>query len=394
MLKANVILSGSVIGLMVIGAAGAADFSGELIFPAQEKHVHGSSIVETPDGDLIAAWFYGSGERTSDDVMIQGARLRKGETSWSDVFVMADTPDYPDCNPVLFVDAEERLWLFWVVVLANRWEDSLLKYRRAENYAANGPPEWNWQDVIHLRPDDDFPERMEAAFKELDPEEGMWAEYAPPYSELLVEASKDKLKRQIGWMTRTQPLVLDSGRILLPLYSDGFNASLMAYSDDTGTSWNASAPIVGLAPIQPTVAQRKDGSVVAFCRDSGTAPTRIHRAESADNGETWTVSSKMELPNPGASVAMRELADGRWMLIYNDTEDGRHSLAAALSEDEGDTWPVVRHIEKAAPGVGSYAYPSIIQGKDGRVHISYSYKTKDGASIKHASFTPNWVAAE
>ncbi len=371
-----------------------ADFSAALIFPEQEKHVHGSSVVETPDGDLIAAWFHGSGERTADDVLIQGARLRKGDTAWSEVFEMADTPEFPDCNPVLFVDAEERLWLFWVVVLANGWQNCLLKYRRAADYTEDGAPRWDWQDVITLRPGDEFADQMEAAFKVLDPDEGMWAEYAYPYSQMLLEASKDKLKRQIGWMTRTQPLVLDSGRILLPLYSDGFNVSLMAYSDDTGKTWLPSAPIVGLAPIQPTVAQRKDGSVVAFCRDSGASPTRIHRSDSADNGETWTVSHKTEMPNPGASVAIRTLADGRWIMIYNDTEEGRHSLAAALSTDEGDTWPVMRHIEHDETGTGSFSYPSVVQGKDGRVHVSYSYRTKNGASIKHAAFVPDWVAGE
>ena len=124
------------LSMFVVGfhSGGYADFSCELIFPVQEKHVHGSSVVETPDGDLIAAWFYGSGERSANDVLIQGARLRKGDTSWSEVFTMADTPGFPDCNPVLFVDSQERLWLFWIAVLANGWQNSLLKYRRASNF--------------------------------------------------------------------------------------------------------------------------------------------------------------------------------------------------------------------------------------------------------------------
>ncbi|HDP34506.1 MAG TPA: exo-alpha-sialidase [Candidatus Hydrogenedentes bacterium] len=375
------------------GRAAAEGFEARHIFPPQEKHVHGSSIVEAPNGDLLAAWFHGSGERTADDVLIQGARLRRGETNWSNVFVMADTPGFPDCNPVLFIDPQDRLWLFWVSVLANRWENCLLKYRRATHYSEDGPPEWDWQDVIQLRPGEQFPEQLRRAFKELGAQEGMWAEYAHPYTRMLVEAAHDKLKRQIGWMTRTQPLVLASGRILLPLYSDGFNVSLMAYTDD-GENWRASAPIVGFAPIQPAVAQRKDGSIVAFCRDSGDAPTRIHRAESRDNGETWTVSRKTELPNPGASIAVRVLADGRWALIYNDTEDGRHRLAAALSKDEGNSWPVMRHLEKTSEDAGSFSYPSVIQAKDGRVHVSYSWRTQEGASIKHAVFSPEWVAGE
>ena len=32
------------------------------IFPLVSQHVHGSTIVELPNGDLLAAWFQGSGE--------------------------------------------------------------------------------------------------------------------------------------------------------------------------------------------------------------------------------------------------------------------------------------------------------------------------------------------
>src|SRR5690554_1563007 len=48
----------------------------ELIFPIQDQHVHGSSIVSLPNGDLLVAWFQGSGERTADDVRIMGARVK------------------------------------------------------------------------------------------------------------------------------------------------------------------------------------------------------------------------------------------------------------------------------------------------------------------------------
>ena len=47
--------------------------SEEFIFPTQSEHTHGSSIVMLPTGDLLAAWFQGSGERSADDVRIMGA---------------------------------------------------------------------------------------------------------------------------------------------------------------------------------------------------------------------------------------------------------------------------------------------------------------------------------
>ena len=49
------------------------------IFPYQQLHVHGPTVVELPDGDLLSAWFEGSGERWADDVAIMGARLKKGK---------------------------------------------------------------------------------------------------------------------------------------------------------------------------------------------------------------------------------------------------------------------------------------------------------------------------
>ena len=62
----------------------------QLIFPSQNQHVHSSSLVSLPNGDLLASWFQGSGERKADDVKIMGARLKKGYFNWSKPFEMAD----------------------------------------------------------------------------------------------------------------------------------------------------------------------------------------------------------------------------------------------------------------------------------------------------------------
>lgn len=361
------------------------------IFPLQEKHVHSSSIVECPNGDLLACWFHGSGERTADDVVIQGARLEKGENEWSPVFGMADTPAFPDCNPVLFVDRTERLWLFWIAVRANAWEQSILKYRTSVDYQRPGPPTWDWQDIILLKPGDRFVATVEAAFKKIITEEPMWAEYAPRYSTLIIEAAKDKAKRQTGWMTRTHPTVLPSGRILLPLYSDGFNVGLVAISDDDGRHWRASKPIVGLGPIQPSIVRKKDGTLVAYMRDSGDAPYRVLTSMSSDEGESWSPAIDTDIPNPGSSLEAIALQDGRWVMAYNDTEDGRYSLAVALSNDEGKTWRWRRHIARSEARDESFAYPSLIQTKDGMLHLTYSYRAGEQASIRHCVFAADWI---
>ncbi|NOZ40827.1 MAG: exo-alpha-sialidase [Planctomycetes bacterium] len=372
----------------------SAELRSELIFPLQNKHVHSSSIVELPNGDLLACWFHGSGERTANDVLIQGSRLRKGNRQWSPIFEMADTPNLPDCNPTLFLDARQRLWLFWVVPIAGRWETSVLKYRRADESLAEGPPKWSWQESIHLVPGETFADSIEAGFAKLKPNEDLWAEYAFPYSRMIVEAAHDPLKRQIGWTTRTHPQTLPSGRILLPLYSDGFNVSLVAISDDEGKTWRASKPMVGLGPIQPSIVRKKDGTLLAYLRDSGGPPARAMQSTSSDEGETWSVALDSAIFNPGSSLEAIVLQDGRWVMAYNDTENGRHRLALSCSDDEGQTWKWKRMLEVGSAGKTGFDYPSIIQARDGMIHLTYSYTQPTGRAIKHVSFEADWVVAE
>ena len=373
------------------GRLNGIPFRSEYIFPFQQLHVHSSSIVELPDGDLLSCWFEGSGERTANDVVVKGARLKKGASQWSETFILADTPGHPDCNPTLFIDNENRLHLFWVVVQANRWETSILKSRVSSKYQKPGAPEWEWQDIILLKPGEEFAETIKNGFSESDTRGLAWAEYAPLYERMIVEAAKDPKKRETGWMTRTHPVQLPDGRILLPLYSDGYNLSLIAISDDKGKSWLPGLPIVGRGNIQPSVVQKKNGDLLAFMRDNGDEPGRVMKSISKDNGYKWSNAQLTSLPNPGTSVEAVSLDDGDWILVYNDVEDGRHSLAISLSDDEGETWQWTRHLEKRDPGEGSFSYPSVIQAKDGFIHVTYSFHTAENKTIKHVSFLADWI---
>lgn len=356
----------------------------ELIFTPQHEHSHGSSIVALPNGDLLAVWFQGSGERTADDVRIMGARLEKGKKGWSIPFLMADTPGLPDCNPVLFLNNSNNLFLVWIAVQGNRWEGSILRTRTTTNYKKPGAPKWEWQDNILLKPGKEFVEEIEKKFDEMPELHHGWAEYAPLYDDMIKESSKNQVHRSIGWMTRIKPLILSSGRIILPLYSDGYNLSICAISDDDGETWRPSLPIVGRGPIQPALAVRKNGDIVAYMRDSGDAPSRVHKSISKDNGETWSYSTKTDIPNT-ASVELFTLKDGRWAFFGNDIIDGRYRLVLMLSDDEGETWKWKEYIENDKKhGGGSYSYPCLIQTDDNLLHITYSHRTSETEkSIKH-----------
>ena len=361
-----------------------------LIFPQQEKHTHGSSLVALPNGDMLAVWFQGSGERSADDVKLMGARLVKGQKEWTTPFEMADTKGIPDCNPVLFLNKNNKLFLVWIAVLANHWENSILRVRTSSHYNTNGAPQWDWQDDILFKPDYRFAQEVARKFKDLPENTQGWGGYAPKYDDMIIDASKDLLKRSIGWQTRIHPIILASGRILLPLYSDGLNMSLVAISDDDGESWLPSLPIVGRGPIQPSLAVKKNGQIVAFMRDSGDAPPRVQRSVSDDNGETWSAAVKTDIPNT-ASVELEVLQDGHWAFLGNDEEDGRYRLTLMISNDEGETWPWKEHIENVNPGEGGFSYPCLIQTNDGLLHMTYSYDTKEGQSIKYVVIDPNKI---
>ena len=392
--------------------APAGRYRAEMLFPYEHWHNHSSSIVEHPDGHLLVTWFHGSGERTADDVEVLGAWQRKGATTWTPPFKMADTPGYPDTNPTLFVDRGSKLWLLYPTILANEWQTALMKVHTATRWPVGRAPQWEHSEVMHVTPGDRFAEvtRRETERLAANLPAGDTNGRARAYLDRLNKDAGDKLTRRLGWMTRVHPLQLADGRIIVPLYSDGFSFSLMAISDDGGTTWHTSDPLVGGGNIQPALARRKDGTIVAYMRDNGPAPKRVHVSESGDRGETWTTVTDSALFNPGTSVDVAVLASGRWALVYNDLERGRHSLAIALSDDEGRTWSRPRHLERDPEGAtaeqqGQYHYPSIIQARDGLIHVSYSLflppaaakKDEQGRvlrkTIKHAAFDEAWVLA-
>jgi predicted neuraminidase len=365
-------------------------YEAELVFPLHNQHNHAPGIVECPNGDLLVSWYRGSGERTADDVAVYAAWKAKGESKWGEPFVLADTPGFPDCNTALFLDDQQRLWLFYPTILANSWESCLTNFKVSSRYAPPGLPRWDHEGLILLKPED-FAERGR---KQLDEELGLLKFVLTDKMRQDINQARErmgeKIYQRLGWQPRCKPTQLPSGRILLPLYTDTFSISIMAISDDRGLSWRASQPLLGFGNIQPTVLRRNDGTLVAFMRENGLRQ-RIRICESKDDGESWGPVGVCDLPNPGSGLDGVRLANGHWALVYNDTISGRNRLAVSLSVDEGHSWKFTRHLEDQPSG--SYHYPAIIQGKDGTIHAVYSYFVTQGKSMKHAAFNEAWIEA-
>jgi predicted neuraminidase len=404
-------------------------FEREEIFPYQHEHVHGSTIVELPNGDLLVSWFQGSGERWADDVRIMGSRKKNNSDNWSPPFLMADVKEFPDINPVLFIDGKNRLWLMWYTVIANQWSTSLINYRISKDYMdMDGAPSWDWQENLMVKPGDKteygilFGDSfVESVNRQLDE----YTEYLKSFTDAeLIERWERRAERirslaagedmslggrgmaegeergfpyfrRMGWQTRSKPVITSSCRMIVPLYSDGFGFSLMAITDDWGENWFFSEPLVGTG-IQPTIAETGSGKLVTYMRDNGPPPKRLQVSYSNDDGKSWSVMKNSELYNPNSAPDVVTLDDGSWALIYNDTESGRHSLVVSLSEDGGETWPWTKTVEVDEPESMSAHYPAIIQGVDGILHASYSYFTDNSRrkNIIYATFNKEWIKQE
>ena len=439
------------------------DLGSDVLAPVQDNgdlgdHLHGSTIVQFADGELMAAWFQGNGERDATTTRIMAARKPAGSEAWGEPFVLADTPRMADINPALFVDHENNLWLFWYPVLGGRWESSQPKYLKAAQgsyESANGftgCPDWEWQDAIYVRVGGNFSGGADDLESErVDP--GITnGTYNDPYTQLLNEkyaelkeymfasiedggagvselffgqdyedfvqerldlslgklySAKENVPyaRRIGWQTKDKPLEIQYNggwRIILPLYSDTMECTIMAISDDGGETWQFSEPVIGVANIQASMAQKEDGTIVAYMRDNGVIPKRVVVAESTDGGMTWTIGKDhQDLFDPGVGSDLVELPNGNWVFVNNDNQFGRFSLAVALSEDEGQTWSYRRHIALDTRATArSFHYPAVTVGTDGKIYISYTvdYSGGDGElagynHIKYICIDEDWIKA-
>jgi len=154
----------------------------------------------------------------------------------------------------------------------------------------------------------------------------------------------------------------------------------------SGQSWYRTEPVnrsIDFAAIQPTLLYWPDGNLQMLCR---TKQEKIADAWSSDKGYTWTRMKGTTLPNPNSGIDAVMLKDGRALLVYNHTTEGRGVLNVAASKD-GRVWQAAMVLENTL-GM-EYSYPAVIQTEDGMVHVTYTYNRK---KIKHVVIDPKGLS--
>jgi predicted neuraminidase len=145
----------SMFNAVVADAAAPQGISHSAMMPVDKIANHGSTMVELPDGTLFSVWFNGNGERDGNLTKLIGSRSKDGGKTWTEPFVVYDTWDFPDNNPVLFVDSQQRLWLFYGVIYNGQWVSTQTKFMYADmgNYEyavrSGGNAKWHYPQPMY-----------------------------------------------------------------------------------------------------------------------------------------------------------------------------------------------------------------------------------------------------
>ncbi len=166
-------------------------------------------------------------------------------------------------------------------------------------------------------------------------------------------------------------IVLSSGRLLVPAASTPDVQKVNHFvcrgylSDDNGNSWRSGTGEVD-APkrgaMEPEVVELNDGCVLMLIRNQLGF---VGKSYSNDGGETWNEMESLGVKGPEAPATLRRIpSTGDLLLIWNNTytERAGHGgkrtpLTAAISNDEGDSWTVVKNLESNPQR--TYAYTSL-----------------------------------
>ena len=306
--------------------------SGFIYETAPFPECHASTIVEAKKG-LVAAWFGGTHER-HPDVGIWVSHLEKNR--WTPPIEVANgiqfgTNRFPCWNPVLFQPKKGPLLLFYKV----------------------GPTPSSWWGMLTTSADGGR----------------TWSE-------------PRRLPEGILGPIKNKPVQLANGDLLCPTSSEheGWRVHFER-TPDLGRTWDKTGPVNDgkeISAIQPSILFHKDGRLQALGR---TRQKKVFQIWSEDDGKTWGELTLTSLPNPNSGTDAVTLKDGRQLLVYNHTTNGRSPLNVAVSSD-GKEWQVALVLESEP---GEFSYPAVIQSNDGLVHVTYTWNRK---RIKHAVIDP------
>ncbi len=287
--------------------------------PLFSRHNHDPALTRCPNGDLLAIW-YTCVTEPGRELALAASRLRWGAKEWDEAAPFWDAPDRNDHAPALWFDGRDTLYHFNGLSVGAGYRNNLALIMRTSK--DNGV---TWSKASFVNPERGVP------------------------------------SQPVACVIRTR-----EGHVIFPSdapHSIPGRGSVLWVSPDDGRTWAMSEGVI--AGIHAGVVQLTDGRLMAFGRRDyhGTMP----KSTSSDMGKTWSFSPSPFPPiGGGQRLILMRLREGPMLLAsfscdrtgkgtiqvtdISGTERPVTGLFAALSFDEGETWPCIRLISDDGPG--------------------------------------------
>ncbi len=354
---------------------------------------HGATIVELKNGDLVSAFFGGTKER-NPNCCIWVCRKPKGETQWSAPYLAADgvfSLTDPNAAQAGITEKSTPASAGPVAVTFKGKTDQA--YRKA-----------CWNPVLYQIPG----KKELLLFYKIGTNVGDWSGWLVRSKDGgKTWSAKEPLPEGFLGPVKNKPEYVD-GRIICPSSTEGKGWRIhFELSDDDGKTWRKVGPVEaelsvptqlrkagaaaqddmeggeaikgkGAQPIyaiQPSILRHSDGRLQVVCR---TRNAKLATSWSNDRGETWSKVTLLDVENNNSGTDAVTLKDGRHVLVYNNFETlpgtpkgSRTPLSLAVSND-GIHWHHLLTLEDSP--ISQYSYPSVIQGRDGKLHVVYTWR--------------------
>lgn len=293
--------------------------------PLYSTHNHCPALTALPNGDLLAIWFTTVMER-GREMVIAGARLRRGHAQWDEADVFFHVPDRNVTGSALWWDGSDTIYHFNGVGAGDHWRDLALVMRTSTDNGAS----WTRPRVIgpaHRSRHQVIDSVMRTA------------------GGTLVLACDATDKGEGGTAVHVSR---DGGR---NWHDPGFGRTPPAFRAGQSGAW--------IAGIHAGIVELNDGRWMALGRGNNIEG-RMPKSISCDEGRTWTYSPGPLPPIGGAQrLVLMRLREGPLLAVSfaerlkQKTASGKvfegSGIFGALSFDEGRTWPIQKLITPGAP---------------------------------------------
>ena len=332
-------------------------YAGEFLPNLYVPIVHGPSMTELPDGSLVAAW-YGGVDEVSSDISIYYAKRPAGGGAWSTPRIIEPRDTAAKAlksrvksigNPVLYADAN-GVRLYFVAIVAGGWSGGTIAWKSSFDGVT-------WSAAQHV-----------------------------VTSPLL----------DIGMLVRAAPIPYEDGSVALPLYHQMLSKwSGVARVGPDGRVVDMTRIFDSRPLIQPWLAvDRRDRATVVM-RYSARNPLSVTMTRSVDGGASWSDVEPTPLVHRDSGVAASFLSDGSLLVFYNNTAWDRRDLSVARSIDGGMHWSrphaLVHDTTPDSHVRREYSYPYVFRTRDGRTHVLYTWQR---TRIRHLMFNDAWVKSD